>query len=118
MLAEAALFAGALAALAAFLFRGSWALLVSTLELLELLIAVKLKARAVRNTDSGRWDTNDLFRDAVRQWPERPMIIMAGGSGESATFREMDERSNRAARWLRSEGAAPGATVSNAPQRV
>jgi len=35
-----------------------------------------------------------------------------GGSGEVITFRELDERSNRLAHWLRAVGVGPGGSVA------
>jgi long-chain acyl-CoA synthetase len=39
--------------------------------------------------------------------PDKPAVIMAG-SGETVTFRELDEESNRLAHLLRAEGLRPG----------
>jgi long-chain acyl-CoA synthetase len=39
--------------------------------------------------------------------PDKPVLIMAG-SGETLTYRELDDRSNQAARLFRSLGLAPG----------
>ena len=43
--------------------------------------------------------------------PDRPAVIM-GASGETITFRELDERSNQLAHLLRSRGVAAGDTVA------
>jgi long-chain acyl-CoA synthetase len=43
--------------------------------------------------------------------PDRPAIIM-GGSGETITFRELDERSNRLARAWRAMGVERGASIA------
>ena len=43
--------------------------------------------------------------------PDKPAIIMAG-SGETITFRELDERSNRIAHALRAPGCQPGHTIA------
>ncbi len=43
--------------------------------------------------------------------PDKPAIIM-GGSGETITFRQLDERSNRIAHALRDAGCAPGDTIA------
>ncbi|WP_423456491.1 AMP-binding protein [Ottowia sp. VDI28] len=46
---------------------------------------------------------------AIKQ-PDKPAIRMADGSG-NLTYRELDERGNRAAQWLISLGLQPGDTV-------
>jgi long-chain acyl-CoA synthetase len=43
--------------------------------------------------------------------PDRPAVVM-GATGETITFRELDDRSNRFAHLLRSRGIEPGATVA------
>ncbi len=43
--------------------------------------------------------------------PDKPAIIM-GGSGETITFKQLDERSNRIAHALRDAGCAPGDTIA------
>src|SRR4051812_28947259 len=43
--------------------------------------------------------------------PDKPAVIMAG-SGETVTFRELDQESNRLARLLRAEGLRPGDHVA------
>ena len=90
------------------LFQGSWSLTKSSLELLGLLLAVKRKTRSVRKAST--WGTTTLFQEAVCKWPDATMMIMAD-SGEYVTFREMDERSNRVARWLIAQGAQSGDTI-------
>lgn len=50
-----------------------------------------------------------LHEWAVRQ-PDKPAIRMADGSGEFS-YRELDERGNRAAQWLISLGLQPGDTI-------
>jgi fatty-acyl-CoA synthase len=47
----------------------------------------------------------------AQKTPDRPAIIM-GGSGESLTFAELDERSKRLARLFWSEGLRPGDHVA------
>jgi len=39
--------------------------------------------------------------------PDHPAVIMAG-SGETVTYRELDEAANRAVHWLRGQGLTPG----------
>ena len=39
--------------------------------------------------------------------PDKPAIVMAG-SGESVSYRQLDEASNRLAHWLHSQGLRPG----------
>ncbi|MBU4569635.1 MAG: AMP-binding protein, partial [Alphaproteobacteria bacterium] len=43
--------------------------------------------------------------------PDKAAIIMAG-SGETITFRQLDERSNRIAHALRAAGCRPGDTIA------
>lgn len=47
----------------------------------------------------------------ARTNPDKPAIIMAA-SGETITFRELDERSNQIAHALRDAGCQPGDTIS------
>lgn len=47
----------------------------------------------------------------AQKWPDRPAIIM-GGSGESLTFAEIDERSARLAQLFWAEGLRPGDHVA------
>jgi acyl-CoA synthetase (AMP-forming)/AMP-acid ligase II len=109
------------------LFRGSLALLDSSLELIALLARIKLQTRAVcrrgssksrrsaaRPTDlvGGGWGVADMLDAAVHKWPDRPFMVLAG-SGEAVTFAELDARANRVARWLRDTLHVPqGATVA------
>ncbi|MFT3900821.1 MAG: non-ribosomal peptide synthase/polyketide synthase [Gordonia sp. (in: high G+C Gram-positive bacteria)] len=57
----------------------------------------------------------DIFADAARRWPGRTAVV--DGSGASLTYAELDERSNRLARWLLARGAGPEATVALALTR-
>lgn len=43
--------------------------------------------------------------------PDKPAVIMAS-TGELVTYRELDERSNQLARWLRARGLEPGGHVA------
>ena len=43
--------------------------------------------------------------------PDRPAYVMAG-SGETVTYRELDERSNQGAQLFRSLGLKPGDVIA------
>lgn len=47
----------------------------------------------------------------AKSHPDKPAIIM-GGSGETITFKQLDERSNQIAHALRDAGCAPGDTIA------
>lgn len=47
----------------------------------------------------------------AQKWPDRPAIIM-GGTGESLTFAQLDERSKRLAQLFWAEGLRPGDHVA------
>lgn len=47
----------------------------------------------------------------AQKWPDRPAVIM-GGSGETLTFSELDERSKRLAQLFWAEGLRPGDHVA------
>jgi long-chain acyl-CoA synthetase len=49
--------------------------------------------------------------EIARRAPRRPAVIM-GSTGESVTFRELDDRSNRLAHLFRARGLGRGATVA------
>jgi acyl-CoA synthetase (AMP-forming)/AMP-acid ligase II len=49
--------------------------------------------------------------EIARRAPDRPAVVM-GGTGETITFRELDERSNSLAQLLRARGLERGATVA------
>lgn len=51
------------------------------------------------------------IRDFAKTTPDKPAIIMAG-SGESISFKELDERSNRIAQYLRAAGLQVGDHVA------
>ena len=100
------------------LFRFSIAFLDSSLELILLLARIKIQTRNVRRLGGSKssrnvvdrsdrvggnddgWGVADLLDSAVKEWPNRPFMVMAG-TDEVATFAEIDARANRVARWLR-----------------
>ncbi len=47
----------------------------------------------------------------ARTNPDKPAYIMAG-SGETVTYRELNERSNQIAHALRAAGCQPGDTIA------
>jgi long-chain acyl-CoA synthetase len=49
--------------------------------------------------------------EIARRAPDRPAVVM-GGTGETITFRELDERSNSLAQLFRARGLDRGATVA------
>ena len=54
----------------------------------------------------------DMLDECVARHPGRPMMILAD-SKQTVTFREMNERADRVARWLVHEvKAPPGSTVA------
>jgi len=119
------------------LFRFSVAFLDSSLELILLLARIKIQTRSVRRlggSKSGRsvvkgpdrigsdnqlsgqtgdgWGVADLLDSAVKEWPDRPFMVIAG-TDERVTFAEIDARANRVARWLKDTLHVPqGATVA------
>lgn len=69
--------------------------------------------------DYGDTTLVDLYRDAVRTWPDRPMLTFFG---RSRTFAEVDAQVRHAAGVLRSLGVGQGDRVAlvmpNCPQHV
>jgi amino acid adenylation domain-containing protein len=57
---------------------------------------------------------SDLFEARVR---ENPGAIALGMAGESVSYRELNERANRLARWLVQHGVMPGCMVALLLQR-
>ncbi|MGH9176833.1 MAG: AMP-binding protein, partial [Vicinamibacterales bacterium] len=49
--------------------------------------------------------------DIARRAPDRPAVVM-GGTGETITFRELDERSSSLAQLFRARGLERGATIA------
>ncbi|EFX05497.1 nonribosomal siderophore peptide synthetase [Grosmannia clavigera kw1407] len=69
-------------------------------------------------TFNGCADLAHVFQKTARQYPNRPAVCFASSIGEDGiefqtiSYRELDGLSNRIARYLRSNGAAPGNIVS------
>jgi acyl-CoA synthetase (AMP-forming)/AMP-acid ligase II len=91
-----------------YLFQFKWHLLGASLDLIGLLASLKLQTKNVHNMKS--WGVIDIFEDALRRYPTKPMMIMAD-TGESVTYQEMDERSNKVGKYLLEKGIQQGSTV-------
>lgn len=94
--------------LACYLFQFKWHLFGASLDLIGLLITLKIHTGNVHNLNS--WGVVDIFEEALKKSPNRPMMIMAD-TGESVTYLEMDERSTRVGKWLLERGVIQGSTV-------
>ncbi len=51
------------------------------------------------------------IREFAKTTPDKPVIIMAG-SGETVTYKQLDDRSNKAAQYLRAQGLEIGGHVA------